>query len=354
MKACTFRLFAACMLVPPALLAAAGPAWGQIAPARPVDRPAPGTDGFDPANPPTTVTVRPRETLFAVAERTRTPVSGLIEINRLRPPYALQAGQVLTLPPLKVHVVQPGEGLSQVAARYSIDMRSLRVFNRLPRDVVLRPGQRIVLPPLVRDRYSGLEPQDLVDLLSAEIAAGRPVPQPPLTAPTATPPRPPPALPGPVLPPRPPAPPAGNLPRRVEMPPRPEGKRFNWPLRGQLVETFGPKPGFRQVDGIEIEAPLNAPFAAAADGVVAYAGNELEGYGWLVLVRHPEGYVTAYAYASQLIVRVGDRVREGQTLGAVGQTGRATSPRLHFQVRTRGTPVNPVALLPSMPVSSGT
>jgi murein DD-endopeptidase MepM/ murein hydrolase activator NlpD len=318
------------------------------------------------------VTVRPRETLFAVAERTRSPVSGLIEANRLRPPYALQAGQLLILPPLKVHVVQPGEGLSQVAARYSIDLRSLRVFNRLPRDAVLQPGQRIVLPPLVRDRYSGLEPQDLVDLLSAEIAAGRPVPQappppppppplptplpsplsPPPPAPGLTPPRPQP-LPGPVLPPPPPAPPASTLPRRVDMPPRPDGKRFNWPLRGQIVETFGPKPGFRQVDGIEIEAPLNTPFAAAADGVVAYAGNELDGYGWLVLVRHAEGYVTAYAYASQLVVHVGDQVREGQTLGAVGQTGRAPSPRLHFQVRTRGAPVNPVTLMPSMPAGTG-
>jgi murein DD-endopeptidase MepM/ murein hydrolase activator NlpD len=316
-----------------------------------LDRPPPGSAAFDPRNPPTTTTVRLGETLFSVAERTRTPVSGLIEANGLRPPYALRAGQVLNLPALKVHVVQRGEGISQVAERYSIDPRSLRVFNRLPRNPTLHPGQRIILPPLVRDRYSGLEPQDLVDLLALEIEAGRPVPQAPRVPPTRTPPRPaPPPLPGPVLPPPPIAPPTTTLPRRVEMPARPADRRFNWPVRGRIVETFGPKPGFRQIDGVEIEAPLNAPFGAAADGEVVYAGNELEGYGWLVLVRHPGGYITAYAYASELIVRVGDRVREGQTLGAVGQTGRATSPRLHFQVRSDGAPVNPVGQLPRMPV----
>lgn len=339
----------------------------------------PGTVGFDPRQPPTETTVRRGETLFDIAERTRSPLAELIAVNGLQPPYLLRPGQVLKIPPLKVHVVQPGEGLNQIAQRYSIDPRSLRVFNQLPRDPVLQPGQRIVLPAGVTDRMTGLEPQDLVDLLAAERAAGRsvsgrsrapatatpprtaaaPPTSPPATAPVSPPaaPRPaagtarPPTAVGvapPAIPPVTPPAPADNrpLPPRVETPPPADGGRFSWPLVGRVVETFGPKPGFRRVDGIEIEAPEGTPFGAAAAGTVVYVGNELPGYGWLVLVDHGGDWLTAYAYASRIVVREGQRVTRGQTLGTVGTGGRARSPRLHFQVRRGTEAVDPARQLP--------
>lgn len=338
----------------------------------------PGTAGFDPRQPPTETTVRRGETLFDIAERTRSPLAELIAVNGLQPPYLLRPGQVIAIPPLKVHVVQPGEGLNQIAQRYAIDPRSLRIFNQLPRDPVLQPGQRIILPAGVNDRLTGLEPQDLVDLLAAERAAGRSVsgrsrapaptrtaatrpaaPVPPATLPPA--PLPPAVLPGSppataTPPARPPAtaaapsatpPGAGRpLPPRVETPPPAEGGRFSWPLLGRVVETFGPKPGFRQIDGIEIEAAEGTPFGAAAAGTVVYVGNELAGYGWLVLVDHGGDWLTAYAYASRIVVREGQRVTRGQTLGTVGTGGRARSPRLHFQVRRGTEPVDPARQLP--------
>ena len=122
---------------------------------------------------------------------------------------------------------------------------------------------------------------------------------------------------------------------------------FAWPVRGRVVETFGTKADLRVVDGIEIEAPAGTPFKAAASGQVAYVGNQLAGYGWLVLIRHSSDYMTAYAFANSVNVREGQTVTRGQIIGQVGQTGRAPSPRLHFQVRHATKPVDPVPFLAS-------
>jgi murein DD-endopeptidase MepM/ murein hydrolase activator NlpD len=87
--------------------------------------------------------------------------------------------------------------------------------------------------------------------------------------------------------------------------------------------------------------PEGTPVKAAEDGTVAYAGNELKGYGNLVLIRHANGYVSAYAPASELLVKRGDAVKRGQIIGRSGQTGNVTSPQLHFEIRKGSTPVNP-------------
>jgi murein DD-endopeptidase MepM/ murein hydrolase activator NlpD len=86
---------------------------------------------------------------------------------------------------------------------------------------------------------------------------------------------------------------------------------------------------------------------ASEDGVVAYAGNELKGYGNLVLVRHPNGFVTAYAHASEVMVKRGDQVKRGQIIAKAGQTGNASSPQLHFEIRKGSTPVDPNQYLAS-------
>lgn len=117
---------------------------------------------------------------------------------------------------------------------------------------------------------------------------------------------------------------------------------FRWPVRGRVISGFGPKPTGQQNDGINLAVPEGTPIKAADDGVVAYAGNELKGYGNLVLVRHSNGYVTAYAHASEILVKRGDSVRRGQVIAKSGQTGDVTSPQVHFEVRKGSTPVDPM------------
>jgi murein DD-endopeptidase MepM/ murein hydrolase activator NlpD len=382
-------------------------------------QPAPGTAGFDPSNPPTQTLVMRGETLFTIAERTRSPLQALIRVNNLAPPYAISPGQVLALPPLKVHVVAANETFTAIARRYSVDERSLAVFNRLPRPVQLRIGQKIILPPMVIDRFTGLEPQDLLDLLANEINAGRdvtgtipgqivrnseassPNSPPPASAPTPRPPimrtigpasdgngdvstnvpfgspvlgpsedgdgvavnprstpkgnvRPPTGLPRTQtaslspLPPRPSQPPP-TLSGPTDMPAPSTSDVFAWPINnGRIIETFGTKQDLRVLDGIEIEAPAGTPFKAAAGGRVVYVGNQLPGYGWLVLIRHSDGIMSAYAYAQSVNVHENQTVTRGQVIGLVGTTGRATTPRLHFQIRQNTKPVDPVPRLPRL------
>jgi murein DD-endopeptidase MepM/ murein hydrolase activator NlpD len=123
------------------------------------------------------------------------------------------------------------------------------------------------------------------------------------------------------------------------------GPGFRWPVRGRVIAGFGPKPTGQQNDGINIAVPEGTPVKASEDGVVAYAGNELKGYGNLVLVRHPNGHVTAYAHASELLVKRGDNVKRGQVIAKSGQTGSVSSPQLHFEIRKGATPVDPMQFL---------
>ena len=120
---------------------------------------------------------------------------------------------------------------------------------------------------------------------------------------------------------------------------------FCWPVRGRVIASFGSKPNGTQNDGISLAVPEGTPIKAADDGVVAYAGNELKGFGNLVLIRHTNGFVSAYAHASELMVKRGDTVKRGQVIAHAGQTGNVTSPQLHFKIRKGTTPVDPTEYL---------
>jgi murein DD-endopeptidase MepM/ murein hydrolase activator NlpD len=129
-------------------------------------------------------------------------------------------------------------------------------------------------------------------------------------------------------------------------PPAPRGSgKFLWPVNGKVVSVFGLKDGGQHNDGINIAAPLGTPVRAAENGVVVYAGNELRGFGNLLLIRHADGWVSAYAHCDALLVKRGDQVKRGQVIARVGQTGAVSSPQLHFELRKSGQAVDPTAEL---------
>jgi murein DD-endopeptidase MepM/ murein hydrolase activator NlpD len=120
---------------------------------------------------------------------------------------------------------------------------------------------------------------------------------------------------------------------------------FRWPVRGKVITSYGAKTNGKSNDGINVAVPEGTPVKAAEDGVVAYSGNELKGYGNLVLVRHSNGYVTAYAHASELLVKRGDTIKRGQVIAKSGQSGEVGSPQLHFEIRKGSSPVDPLQFL---------
>ncbi|MGB8275382.1 MAG: M23 family metallopeptidase, partial [Alphaproteobacteria bacterium] len=128
-------------------------------------------------------------------------------------------------------------------------------------------------------------------------------------------------------------------------PPIERGPYFAWPLKGRIVSPFGPKKGGEHNDGINIAAARGAPVRAADDGVVTYAGNELRGFGNLVLIRHDDGWTTAYAHNEQLLVKRGDAVKRGQVIAKAGSSGSVATPQLHFEIRRGRRAVDPAAYL---------
>jgi murein DD-endopeptidase MepM/ murein hydrolase activator NlpD len=128
-------------------------------------------------------------------------------------------------------------------------------------------------------------------------------------------------------------------------PPSANGTSFRWPVRGRIISGFGTKPNGEKNDGINLAVPEGTAVKAAEAGTVIYAGNELEGYGKLVLIRHADDWVSAYAHNSSVQVKKGDTIRRGQTIATAGMSGSVSSPQVHFELRKKAKPVNPLDYL---------
>jgi murein DD-endopeptidase MepM/ murein hydrolase activator NlpD len=127
------------------------------------------------------------------------------------------------------------------------------------------------------------------------------------------------------------------------------GGSFAWPVRGRVLAGYGVGQNGTHNDGINIGAPRGTPVEAADGGVVAYAGNELRGYGNLILIKHPNGWISAYAHCEQILVKRGEKVARGQLIARVGATGNVTAPQLHFELRHGDKPVDPRTYLSPLP-----
>ena len=122
-------------------------------------------------------------------------------------------------------------------------------------------------------------------------------------------------------------------------------KIFRWPVDGKVIATFGIKTSGRRNDGINIKAPYGSPVRASKDGKVIYRGNELPAWGNLILVKHKDGWTTAYAHLDKFFVKLGSELKTGEILGSVGKTGNVFDYQLHFQVRKKSKPLDPIKYL---------
>jgi murein DD-endopeptidase MepM/ murein hydrolase activator NlpD len=144
-------------------------------------------------------------------------------------------------------------------------------------------------------------------------------------------------------------PPAHSSPYTNQQPQKPvtQSARFIWPVAdGKIVSHFGPKSAGRSNDGINVAVPEGEPIWASAGGTVVYAGNDLKGYGNMVIIRHKDGWMTAYAHARSIAVKKDDTVKQGDIIAYVGTTGGVPTPQVHFAIRNGRTPVDPELYLP--------
>jgi murein DD-endopeptidase MepM/ murein hydrolase activator NlpD len=260
--------------------------------------------------------VRAGDTVYGVARRFAVPVRGVIDTNALRPPYGLQVGQVLRVPNPRRHRVEAGDTVYSVARHYGIEPSQIVSHNRIAAPYAIAPGQSLVLPAAP----SPAAPLPAV----AQISPAR------ATSPSATP----------------------NLTSIPAPPPR-AGVKFLWPVQGNTIAGYGRKKNGLHNDGINIAAPRGASVRAADNGVVAYVGNELRGFGNLILVKHAGGWVTAYAHNQDLLVQRGQVVTRGQPIARIGSSGNVATPQLHFEIRKGSRSVNPTQYLGPQRAAAG-
>jgi murein DD-endopeptidase MepM/ murein hydrolase activator NlpD len=229
-----------------------------------------------------------------------------------------------------IHVVTPGETLISIARLYGKTRVEVAKANNIDGYAIVKVGQRLTIPGVQQTQVrTAAKPATPPTPTQAKPQAAQPAQQKLAAQPTATA-----RLATPVNETREaPASATSDLTGAVPS--------FRWPVRGRVIAGFGAKVNGAPNDGINLAVPEGTSVKAAEDGVVAYAGNELKGYGNLVLVRHSNGFVTAYAHASEIKVKRGDQIKRGQIIALAGQTGSASSPQLHFEIRKGSTPVDP-------------
>lgn len=313
----------------------------------------------------------------AIARDLNTTREELVRANRLKKPYQIVPGQHLKVPVAKAYVAVSGDTMAGVAKRFGVGLGELSALNDLGEHARLSSGMSIALPSrytdhgpartvVSRDVYETPRPKATYKTEPSYPRPANPAPsyqasggpyvpsaaalaaaaahkaaasQTPSSTESAA--RPPVYSPAPSAP----APSAAAV---VQLG---QGK-FIWPVRGQILSAFGDAGMGRRNDGIDIGAPAGSEVKAAAVGEVVYAGDQVPGFGNLVLVKHADGWVSAYAHLATINVRMRDTVYQGQVLGTVGETGGVSTPQLHFELRYAATaadkakPVDPTQVLP--------
>ena len=334
-----------------------------------------------------TVKVGQGMTLYSIAKANNVSVSKLASFNSLKPPYAVHEGQVLRVPgvstamtpdpapvqqqvaqaeepqaapkqvakadeaPFKkksvsgaTHQVATGETLYSLGRKYGVSPFAIADLNGLPHDKGLTLGQSLKIPGEGASTVAAAKKPAKAETPADDAQ----------TAQADTPDETPQAAPAPKAEPQ----VAQNVPppqssTAAPAAPQPQVSAdagvagMRWPVRGKIISEFGNKPNGLKNEGINIAVPEGTSIRASDDGVVAYSGNELKGYGNLVLIRHAGGWVTAYAHAKELFVKRGDTVKRGDVIAKAGQTGSVDSPQVHFEVRKGAVAMDPLKYLNS-------
>lgn len=265
---------------------------------------------------PSYITVKKGDTVYSLSRQYAVPTRALIEANKLSAPFLLSPGQRLRLPPASIHVVQKGDTVYSISRRYNVDMSLLARQNKLKPPYNIYGGQFLKLPGSIVEAQ-----KTKVTARATPKAASKKTPKNAQTSKKK-----------------------GSRKNSVRLPAPPtrsKGK-FAWPVDGKVMTKFGSAGAGRHNDGINIRVAEGTSVRAAENGVVAYAGNELKGFGNLLLIKHADGWITAYAHNKQILVKRGQTVKRGQPVAKAGKTGSAKEPQLHFEIRKGTKAVNPL------------
>lgn len=264
------------------------------------------------------VVVKKGDTLYSISRSANVPIRDVVEANNLAPPYALRIGQSIVVPQNRFHIVSKGDTLYNISKKYDVDITSLSKVNKLGKPYAISIGDKLVLPAslgsddYVETKQTTYKKQPTQNNKKVAVSnKNYKTPQ-----------------------------------RKAPIAVRSASAKYVWPVKGPIISSFGSMGNGKKNDGINIKASEGEKVVAADKGTVVYAGNELKGFGNLVLIKHADTSITAYAHNYKIHVRKGQSVYKGQQISSVGMTGGVNFPQLHFEVHINKKPVNPKIYLP--------
>ena len=265
--------------------------------------------------------VKSGDNLINIAKNNNTTTTKIIELNNLKKPYIIKIGQKLKIQKgIKVkndnynnfYIVKSGDNLINIAKNNNTTTAKIIELNNLKKPYIVKIGQKL--------KISDYQPNNLVvnDKKSDK---------------------------------------QNKIENNIKIVKNEEKKQvvekksssaFVWPIKGNVISYFGNKSSGLYNDGINISAKLGADFVSTRDGVIAYVGNELRGYGTIILIKHDSNWISAYAHCSSVKVSRGDKVKKGQVIGTIGKTGNVSEPQLYFSLRKGREAVDPLKYLPNI------
>ena len=253
------------------------------------------------------------DTLYNISKKYQTPLRDIIEANNLSAPYSLKLGSKIIIPQPTYYKVKAGDTLYSVSRDWQMNINDIVALNDLKAPYKLNAGQLIKIKNngqiTVANENKKLVVQNEEKPSSQGVLVSNDLPK--------------------------------KSPPAAEKILEHKNNKFSWPIKGTIISRFGPKKGGLYNDGLNIRAKEGALVQASEDGLSAYVGNELKGYGNLIIIKHSDGWITAYAHLSKSLIKRGDKIKKGQTIGAVGSTGNVDSSQLYFGLRKGRDAVNP-------------
>ncbi|PPR16472.1 MAG: Murein hydrolase activator NlpD [Alphaproteobacteria bacterium MarineAlpha9_Bin3] len=248
------------------------------------------------------ITVYEGDSLYSISKREGVSIRSIIKANKLEPPFTLYKGEKIIIAEPKVHIVKKGHTLYDIANCFNVSILDIMKMNQLLKSDKIYEGDKLFIPITpnnVKAKCSNIK---------KTIANN-------------------------------------NLNKSKEVI-NSSKYSYMWPVKGKIISKFGLLAKGLRNDGINISADKGKPVLAVESGKIVYAGNEIQAFGNLILIKHYNNKTSAYAHLEKINVKKGESVNKGQIIALVGNSGKVSTPQLHFEIRDKDGPLDPLKYLP--------
>ena len=249
-----------------------------------------------------TITVYEGDSLYSISKREGVSIKSIIKANKLDPPFTLYKGDRLIIAKPKVHIVKKGHTLYDIANCYEVSISDIMKINQLKNNDKIYSGDKLFIP--LYDNTNQTNCNNITKVIITEEV------------------------------------------NKTSEKKKNNNYSYMWPVKGKIISKFGLLAKGLRNDGINISADLGNPVLAIESGKIVYAGNEIQAFGNLILIKHYNDKTSAYAHLDKINVKKGESVNKGQIIALVGNSGKVSIPQLHFEIRDKDGPLDPLKYLP--------